>query len=193
MRASLPRESRGFTLLEMLIALAVLGTLLVSVLSITIETFGLVGDIDVDDSLKTEGQQAFDRIAELLRKTGWNTAAALGLEYPRVIAGGKRLEFRVLRDLDSNGFPFDAVTGDLEWGVTVYTIRLDADGTLRVYSGLTPVWHLGRFVDSVDFATIKEDASLQQNEIRVIIRTLRTTKKGDPLSFTLSGSVDMRN
>ncbi len=193
MRPLPPRDVRGFTVLELMIALAILGILLTSVLSITVETYAFLGDTDVDYSVQAEANQALERTTEILRKCGWNTSAGPAVEYPRVTTGGTQVEFRVLRDLDANGYPFDDVTGDLEWGVTVYTIRRDTAGTLRVFNGATSVWHLGRFVESVDFATVKEDATLQQKEIRLIVRTRRLTKRGDPINFTLSGSVDMRN
>ncbi|MGH9360370.1 MAG: hypothetical protein ACRD2T_00525, partial [Thermoanaerobaculia bacterium] len=169
----------------------VLGILLVSVFSITIETSAFIGDTETDYSVQGETHQALARMTEILRKSGWNQAG--GVSYPRVLAGGKELEFRVLRDLDGNGFPFDAATGELEWGAKVYRIRLDGGNNLRVFDAAGPVWHLGRYVESVSFATHNEDSSLQIREIAVNIQTRKLTKRGEPLSFALAGSIDMRN
>jgi len=181
----------GFTLIEVMVSLAVLGILLVSVFSITIETYAFIGDTDVDHSAQTEANQALTRMTEILRKSGWNSAG--GVNYPRVTGGGQELEFRVLRDLDGNGYPFDAATGELEWGAKVYRIRVDSSGSLRVFDGATPVWHLARYVDDVDFTTYIEDNTLQLKEIGVFLKTRKLTKRGDPIEFSIAGTIDMRN
>src|SRR5262245_35212577 len=140
-------RTTGLTILEMSISLLVLGIILASVFSIAVDTYSFVADNEVDFSAQNEANQAFSRLAEILRKSGWNTSG--GITYPRVMAGGAELEFRVLRDLDGNGYPFDAVTGGLEWGPVVYSIRADAGGTLSVYDGQDSIWHLARYVNQV--------------------------------------------
>jgi prepilin-type N-terminal cleavage/methylation domain-containing protein len=181
----------GFTLLEMAISLAILSLLLGSVFSITFETCSFLGDNEVDSGAQAEATQAFDRMTEILRKCGWNTAA--GTTYPRAIGGGSGLEFRVLRDLDGNGYSFSAATGEPEYGAKVYSIHLDGAGNLGVYDGATPVWHLARRVQTVSFATYLEDPSLQMKEIRVSVLARKMTKRGEPIDFQLVGSIGMRN
>lgn len=181
----------GFTLLEVLVSLAVLGILLVSVFSITIETYAFIGDTEVDFAAQSEANQAFSRMTEILRKSGRNTAG--GATFPRLANLGTELEFRVLRDLDGNGFPYSASTGQREWGPTVYRIRRDVGGNLRVFDGQTPVWHLCRYAVQVNFTTNLQDPTLQLNEIGVTLRTRKVTKRNEPIEFTLTGTIDMRN
>ncbi len=185
------RPTEGFTLIEMMISLAILGILLVSVFSITIETYAYIADTEVDYSTQAEANQALDRMSEILRKCGWNSAG--GLNYPRVTGGGTELQFRVLRDLDGNGFPYSATTGELEWGPMVYTIRQDGGGNLRVFNNTGPVWHLARYVNSISFATYNENPALHLREVQVTLQTRKMTKGGAPIDFSLVGTVDMRN
>jgi prepilin-type N-terminal cleavage/methylation domain-containing protein len=181
----------GFTLIETLVSLGILGVLLVSVFSIAGETYSYIADTDVDYAAQNEANLALSRMTELLRKSGWSTLS--GVSYPRPIAGGAELEFRVIRDLDGNGVPLSAATGEIEWGPKVYRIRRDANGNLRVYDGATPVWHLGRYVTSVSFATYAQDLSLQAKELSVALETRKVTRQGNPIDYSLSASIDMRN
>ena len=178
-------------MIEVVISLAVMAILLVSVFSITVETSAFVANNDTDAAVQAEVQQGMNRLTELLRKCGWNTAA--GTTYPRVTSSGNALQFRRLQDLDGNGYPFDAATGGLEWAATVYEIRVDGSGNLQVFAGGAPVWHLCRFVSDVDFATYLEVSSLALREIQVTVRTQRLNRRGETLGATLSGTVDMRN
>ena len=117
-----------------------------------------------------------------------------GTSYPVVINSGTELQFRMLTDLDGNGYSFDATTGQLEWGGTIYSIRLDAPTrTLSIYNGTNPVRVLGRFVDSVSFATYIEDNTLQLKEVRVSIASSRQLKSGQTVQHGSSFNVFMRN
>jgi prepilin-type N-terminal cleavage/methylation domain-containing protein len=185
------RRSRGFTLLEMTISLGVIAILLASVFSIIHETYAFIGSVEADFGVQDEANQSFQRMTEVLRKCGWSTLA--GVDYPRVTNGGAELEFRVLRDLDGNGYPFDAATGALEFSPVVYRIRVDGNGNLRVYNGAVPVWHLCRYVDSIQFQTVYQDPALQMKEIRITIRTRKMDRRGDPVEYSLIGSINMRN
>ncbi len=183
--------SRGFTLIEVAVCVALLGIIITSVLSIALETYAFAGDNEADLSVQAEANQAFERMTEVLRKCGWSTLA--GISYPRVWAGGAELEFRVLRDLDGNGYPFSAATGELEYSPAVYRMAVDPNGNFRVYSGGQPVWHLCRGVRSVSFATYLQDNTLQMREIRINLQTRKMSRRGDPIDFSLSGCIDMRN
>jgi len=185
-----PRRG-GFTLLEMMISLGVISILLASVFSIIHETFTFIGNVDADFGVQDEANQSFHRMTEILRKCGWSTLA--GVDYPNVTNGGSELEFRVLRDLDGNGYPFNATTGALEFSPVVYRIRQDASGNLRVFNGAVPVWHISRNVDSIAFQTYIQDGSLQMKEIRTTIHTRKLDRRGVPVEFSLIGSINMRN
>jgi len=185
------RFIRGFTLLETMISLVVLGILVVSVFSITIETYAYIGHTDVDYAAQAEATQSLARMTEILRKCGRSTLA--GVEYPRITGGGSELEFRILKDLDGNGYPFSAATGEPEWGTTIYSVRIDGGGNLRVFNGTNPVWHLCRHADQITFSTYRNDPLLQLNEIGVTLRTRKFTQRGEPIDFTISGTIDMRN
>lgn len=187
------RDNRkGFTLLEMMISLAVISLLLTTVFSITLETCSFVGDNDVDFAAQNEANQGFERMTELIRKCGWSTLG--GVSYPRVTGGGKVLQFRVLRDLDGNGFAYSQATGLLEWSPEVYSIQADAKGDLRVFdASLKPLWHLCRHIQNLTFETHNENGTLQLKEIRVNLGTRKTNKRGEIFEFSILGSIVMRN
>jgi prepilin-type N-terminal cleavage/methylation domain-containing protein len=185
-------ERDGFTLLEMMISLAVISLLLTTVFSITLETYSFVGDNDVDFAAQNEANQGFERMTELIRKCGWSTL--LGVNYPRVIGGGKVLQFRMLRDLDGNGYAFSQATGLLEWSPQVYSLQVDAKGDLRVFdAAMNPLWHLCRHVQNLTFETHVENGTLQLKEIRVNLGTRKTNKRGETFEFSILGSIVMRN
>jgi prepilin-type N-terminal cleavage/methylation domain-containing protein len=194
-RNTRPRRSRrhaGFTLVEAAVALAVFSILIVSVLSIALETSTFIGQADVDFSVQAEANRAHSRLAEVLRKAGWNTAG--GVTYPRVIDGGAALEFRVLKDLDGNGYAFGAASGELEWGPLVYTVRLDpASGILSILQNGVSVLDLGRNIQAVGFASYQEDNSLHFKEIQVSMVASKSNKDGVPTSYTSVNSIHMRN
>ena len=189
--ASTHRQS-GLTLVEVAVSVTVFMLLVGSVLSIAVETSNFIGDTDVDYSVQTEVNRSQLRLAEVLRKSGPNSVS--GTSYPVVINSGSELQFRLLTDLDGNGHPFDATTGQLEWGGTVYSIRLDAPTrTLSIYNGPNPVRVLGRFVDSVSFATYIEDNTLQLKEVRVSIAASKQLKSGQTVQHASTFNVFMRN
>lgn len=183
----------GFTLVEAVISLAVMSTLMVSVLSIATDMTIFSRNADAQSGVQADADQAFTRLTEILRKSGWSELG--GTDYPRVISGGTELEFRILRDVDGNGYGFNASTGELEWGNEVYRVARDAStNTLYVYApDGTPAWHLARHVTLVDFATYKQDSTLNIKEISVIVATERQNARGDPISFETTGSIQMRN
>ncbi len=191
MRSSFDGRS-GFTLLEVLISLVIVTLLIGSSFGIATRTFAFIGTNEADFALQAEANRAMERMTEVLRKTGWNEKG--GVSYPLVLGGGTLLDFRVLRDLDGNGFPFDAATGDLEFGPDVYQIKRNhSDGTLAGYAGGIPVWHLARNVAAVAFATRTEDPTLQMKEIRVTLTMKKTPRDRHEVAFTSTATIDMRN
>ena len=183
----------GFTLLEAIISMAVVATLMVSVLSIATDMTIFSRNADAHSGIQADADQAFGRLAEILRKSGWSDLA--GTTYPRVLAGGAQLQFRILADADGNGFNFDAVTGELEWSTQIYRVARDpSSNTLYVYApDGTRVWHLARHVTLVDFATYLQDSTLNINEVSVTIATEREDARGQPIGFETAGSIHMRN
>jgi prepilin-type N-terminal cleavage/methylation domain-containing protein len=185
------RSSGGFTILEMMFSLVIIAVLISSTFSITVETISFMGTVDADSLLQSEADTAFDRLAEGLRKCGWSTLA--GVNYPRVTGGGKVLEFRVLQDIDGNGYPFDAATGDLEYSAKVFRIARDGAGNLRITDGNAIVWHLARHVDDAVFETYAENPALQYRELRVVLTFRTQDRKGDAIALTRSECIQMRN
>ncbi|MBI4606503.1 MAG: hypothetical protein HY721_31445 [Planctomycetes bacterium] len=185
------RASAGLTFVEAAISLAVLGLLLSTAFAITVETSSFLRDSDDEVTVQTEADRAFQRIFEVLRKSGRVTLG--GLTYPRVTGGGAELEFRVLADLDSNGFAFDAATGALEWDPAVYTLKVDAGGDFGVYDGGTKVYSLGRHIAGLRFETIAQDATLHLREVRITFEARKPTDKGFDAVHAVSASVHMRN
>lgn len=185
------RNSPGFTLLETTISLAVIGVLLTSVLSITVETASFIGDTDVDNVVQMEGNRAFQRLADVLRKSGRSELG--GVSYPRVAAGGSEFEFRILADLDGNGYAFEESTGALEWSLTVYTVKADPSGDFGIYSGDTKVHHLARFIFDVSFETVDENPARHFKEILVSFQARRSTRVGADIAYGMAGSIHMRN
>jgi prepilin-type N-terminal cleavage/methylation domain-containing protein len=184
--------ARGFSLLELVVRLAIFSILAVTVFSITVETSAFLGDQDSDLQMQIDADRAFQKLAELLRKSGWVTEA--GVTYPLVESGGAALEFKILKDLDGNGYAFDSDTGDIEWDPRVFTVKRNtATDVLSVYNGNTRVLDLSRHIVGIDFFTYFEDPSLGLKEIRVSIVARRQTHRGDPISFTRSSSIFLRN
>lgn len=183
----------GYTLLEMAIAVVVTSILIAVVLSVGVETVGFASYADRDFQVQYEANRAFHRVAEILRKVGWNGSG--GTNYPSVGGSSDEFTFRILEDIDGNGHPFDSTTGDLEWGADVFRIaRDDAQRSLFVYdSSGNEIWTLGRQVDSITFATYQQDNNLHFQEVQVTITTSGVTNDGNTISYTVSGSIHMRN
>lgn len=184
-------RSGGFSLLEVAISLSIFALLVTSVLSMTVETSSFLQDNDTNVSVQMEGNRAFQRVMDVLRKSGRMTEA--GVTYPRVTAGGTRLEFRILADLDGNGYPYDATTGELEWNPTVFTLRADVAGDFGVFNGGTRAYSLGRFIQNLNFQTIAETPSLHLREIQVTFEARKATDDGYDIVQSVSGSIFMRN
>jgi hypothetical protein len=180
-------------MVEVAISMALFSILVVSVFSIALETSNFIGETDTAYNVQAEVSRAYLRLSEVLRKSGWNSAG--GVTYPRVLGGGNQLRFRLLTDLDGNGYAFDAATGELEWGAEVYTVRLDpSTRTLAIYAADgTELRVLGRHIDTVNFATYLEDNTLHLKEVQVTIQASQTTKKGDLIQYDATSSVHMRN
>ncbi|MBI4585078.1 MAG: prepilin-type N-terminal cleavage/methylation domain-containing protein [Planctomycetes bacterium] len=188
-----PQKNRrsGFTLVEMAIALGILVLLMASVFSITGETSKFLSDNDTETLVQLEGSRAFQRLIDLLRKSGRVTAG--GVAYPRVTSGGAALEFRVLADLDGNGYAFDQDDGSLEWHPAVFTIKADASGNLDVTNGAGKVYALGRHIQNLNFQTIAENPALHFKEIQVSYEVRKTNGAGIEFVYPVSASVHMRN
>ncbi|MCZ6795625.1 MAG: prepilin-type N-terminal cleavage/methylation domain-containing protein [Planctomycetota bacterium] len=182
---------RGFTLIEVVISLGLLMVIVVALLGLSIETASFIGSNDVEMAVQLEGQRSFNRLTEILRKSGRVVDGAT--TYPRVVDAGAALEFRVLQDIDGNGYAFDQATGDLEWSPNVFTLKLDPDGNLRVYNGPTVVYHLGRHVENMEFETILENSTLHLNEISATYQVQKPSRPGVFLVHTIKGSIHMRN
>ena len=185
-------RQRGMTIIEVIIATAMAIVMMVSVLTIASETIALARFGDDVAQLQTETNRSFNRLAEILRKCGWNSDGVTA--FPDINLAGDELRFRIPEDLDGNGYPFDQASGDVEWSAEVFVARLDnASRTLAVYDRTnTMVWTLGSNISAVQFSTIIEDGTLDPNEVRVSITALRSTPKGD-LTHLSTGSIFMRN
>ena len=183
---------RGMTLIEVIIATAVGIVLMASVLTVASETIALARFGDDVAQLQAETNRSFNRLAEVLRKCGWNSNGVT--TFPDVNPAGDELRFRIPEDVDGNGFAFDQLSGDVEWSADVYTVRLDSGTrTLAVYDNTdTIVWTLGVNISEVLFATIAQDGALGPDEVEVSITALRPTPKGD-LTHLSTGSIFMRN
>lgn len=189
---SVSRRDAGSSLLKAALSLGVLVLILTSVLSIALGMTDFVGDGDVGHSVQAEAHRAFQRLSDVLRKSGWVIEG--NVTHPRVLAGGKELEFRCLADLDKNGYAFDGSTGDLEWNPTVYAVRIDeSDGSLGIHVGPNRALLLGRHVTSIDFKTSAEDGSLHSQEVQVSLTTQRTDSQENPIKYAFTGSIHMRN
>lgn len=183
--------TEGFTLVEVAISIGILVTLMASAFSLAFDMSSFVRDYDDDVTVQTEGQRAASRFLDVLRESGRVTIG--GVTYPRVVSGGAELQFRVLKDLDGNGYDFDATTGALEWSPKVFTIKTNGSGSLGVYDGATPVHALGRHVTGLEFSTIQESASLHLREVRMRFEARKPTGKGHDAVYAVDTSVHLRN
>lgn len=186
------RTGSGFTIVEVAVSLAVLAMIFTTVFSVTVETARFLSENDTSTTLQVEGQRSLERLTEVLRKSGRVTEG--GVTYPRVVAGGAGIEFRVLSDLDGNGYAFDAGTGDLEWSPVVYTAGLDGNGNFGVFDPTgVQVYSLGRFINNLRFETIAENSTVHFREIRVSFEARGPAISGYDMAFPFNGSIHMRN
>ena len=103
----------GVTLLETSVSMAVLGMLLVPTFSITVETTTFLGDNETDNVLQAEGNRIFNRLSEILRKSG--RVLVDGTTYPRIVGGGATSLIEKKNK--------DCIFFDKERGCTVYEDR----------------------------------------------------------------------
>jgi prepilin-type N-terminal cleavage/methylation domain-containing protein len=181
----------GFTLVETAISMGVFAILLASVFSIAVETSSFLGETDADNAVQMEGNRAFTRLAEILRKSGRIEIA--GVTYPRVTNGGSELQFRILTDRDGNGYAFEEGTGKLEWDDRVFTVKCDDDGYLDIYESGNKVYALSRHISGLSFQTIAENNALHLKEILIEFLASKPTPSGATAAFPLKGSIHMRN
>jgi hypothetical protein len=182
---------QGHTLIEVTISAALILSLIAVAMVVATESMSMAAFQEADYRVQHESNRAFRRLAEVIRKSGWNTDA--GVTYPLVGAGGTELSFRLVRDLDGNGYPFDAATGELEWGAMVHTVRLDNQMLVVMDTNDEILMVLGRDIQAVSFATFLQDNSLHLNEVQVVIQAQRSSPQGDPIEFTARGSIHLRN
>ena len=190
----IPRGSQpqaGVTLVEVIVAVAIVSILVAVGFSVAAETTRVALWANSDYQVEHEARRSFQRLAEELRMSGRNSNGVDS--FPQVSDDGHELRFRILRDLDGDGIPLDASTGETEWDPTVYTVRVDSDGNLQVFDGREPRLFLGRFVTGVKFATFLEDPSLHFREVRIVIETEKDSAWGELVRFEARGSVNMRN
>jgi hypothetical protein len=161
------------------------------VFNMTTETMGFLEDTDVEATIQREGNRAYARLVDVLRKSGRVDIG--GVTYPRVTNGGKELEFRLLQDLDGNGYPFQQATGDLEWDARVHVAKTDADDNFGIYVGADRVLWLGRYIENLQFETIAENTSLNLKEIKVSFEVRKPARSGYVNAYPVEGSAYMRN
>ena len=186
------RERAGFTVLEVAISMTIIALLIGSLFSITVETSTFLRDNDADSMLQLEAQRTIDKFTEIVRKCG-RVDAGGGITYPLVANGGRELHFRVLADLDGNGYDYNEGSGAVEWGPRVYTARVDAAGNLDIYDGATKVCALGRFVSNLRFETVVENPALHLKEVRIRFDAQRAAPSGYIATYPVDTSIHMRN
>ena len=133
-RLSKHRDSRGFTILEMLITLTILGILAAGVIPITRNSIKHQHELELREALRTlrEGIDRYKRFAdsnpgaipiEERTQTGYPKTLEILVEgfVPAGIVGTTKLRF--LRRM-----PVDPMTGAAEWGVRAFADAPDSDG-----------------------------------------------------------------
>ena len=185
------QNASGFTMVEMAISLVIFTLLASSLLSLSLKSSKFMGTNDAEVAVQLEGNRALSRMTEVLRKTGRVDDGVT--VYPRVVNGGQELEFRILEDIDGNGYPFEEWTGNLEWSPKVFTLKKDENANLRLFNGTNTVFHLGRYVHNLSFQTVIEDPALHFKEIRVTFETRRPTDEGYDVVHSIDASIHMRN
>jgi len=185
-------RTSGFSLVETALSLAVFGALLASIVALTVETSGFVGAQEAETSIWIEATRGVERASTALRKSGAVTLDST--DWPRVLDGGQRLEFRLPADLDGDGTPFAAENGALEWDSRIYAMSVDSNRFAVITRDGDVVRHLARDVHGLRFETNWEDPNLRSDEVRMTF-TIRkgTHTDGSPLETTLSTIVHMRN
>jgi len=125
-------RERGFTAIEMIVAMSIISLLIVGVLTVSVETARFTAFADDDYIVQNEVQRSISKMTDILHKTGW--ADIGGVTFPQVWNQGNELDFVLNGDIDANGYAFNEVTSELEWAPVIYTSRRDpTTGTLGVY------------------------------------------------------------
>lgn len=184
-------EPGGFTLLETVISISILGVIVTSFFTITLESMSLLDDTEADYAVQTEADRALSRIVAILHKTG--RVKEKRAQYPRVTGGGAAVEFRLPDDLDGDGHPFDAETAALEWNPHVFSIKRDTNGTVSLYRSGAEIYTIANNVRFLRFETVAENPALHLKEVSIVLEIRKTRKTGHDEVCSLSGSAHIRN
>ncbi len=105
--------------------------------------------------------------------------------------------FRRLTDLDGNGYPFAANTGDLEWGAEEFSYYVveDASGNPQlVRESSTGAFRIiGRNVEKVVVDVISYDPTVLYNQIVIVVYMIEQLPDGSTLRVGVEGTVNLRN
>lgn len=154
---------RGFTLLELCVAFAILTIVIGAVLAVTSDMANFAGRQDTQLAFALNASQSMTKLDQELRKTG--QAVVGGTAYPKIDAAGAELSFVRLADPP-------CTTGggaDLLWNPAVYTVKA-VDGELGIWEGGSRKIVMCAGVESVAFTRagrrITVDMTLAKNDAR---------------------------
>lgn len=172
-------SQQGFTLLEMMIAVAIISLLMVSALSIATDTSMLAADNQVQYDVQAECNRTFDRFREFLQPSGVSVDE-YDQEYPALDEDGNFI-FRLPEEGD----------GEIFWEAEPYIVLLKGS-TAGVYSEDELLRVLGNLIKTIELKTVKEDNTLQPNEVRLRVVTEKQSR-GELVSYERTSTIFMRN
>lgn len=205
---------RGHSLLEMTCVVGLLSfvTLALFPLFSTANTLFDAGDAKAD--IEEQGRRALMSISAEIKEAGYVTDSVTGASYPYIFSDGaaagrfaayshstpsqcREIVFRMVKDLDGDGFKTDSASGDIEWGADEisYLLVAGADGVnrleRRVNNGSPRI--VARFVERVRFDDSGTDSSIPYGQIRVTLEMKKVSPEGRAIRTTYSTLVRMRN
>jgi Tfp pilus assembly protein PilW len=183
-------------MIEMVVATAI--TLIAASLIYAIYATGQEAwDIkNVQADLQSYGRLAMSRMAQELRSA---TRTSTQVPSPDLVIpaspNNKQIDFYLPADMDSNGYITNA-TGAVEWDTNatarIEYIFVSGSNTLeRLHNGTTET--MARNVTDARFIDQSIDATLYQDELKILLALAKTTKRQRTITMNFTGMVKLRN
>lgn len=181
------RSLRGFTLIEILLALVITSVLVLGVATAVMTSQGSAGDAAFVADMETDAQAALERIVDELRQAGpggpdW--ALGTGQVAYNLCTGysGGTATWTAARQLSLAGIQGETLDGDDDNGN-----GLDDEAALMLTVGGT-AFEIVRDVAEGGFTVVQDG-----NNLAVTLTLRRLNPDGVPVSHTVTSLVSMRN
>lgn len=201
------RREAGFTILEAIVSMACFAAIGAGFIGIVTRALGVRSEQSSLTTLLTYATHAFSSMEGQIREGGRVTLPISGggsRTYPYLYnpgPGGTATAIAVVhpQDMDGDGLPTSATTGQVEWGPTEYQFVVQAasgggNQLVELQSGTTVKVLLARNVDRMEVYDDLVDPSLGINQVRVkLFLTSPDLTQASGISVVLESVITMRN